>query len=112
MVNGKTGQVIPLPIYPVFRPTLQSRINSRRSGLIDVRSDLLHFALISYALPAERLRSHIPPRFDIPTFPIGGQPLALMSAVPFLDDDFHYYRIAPFVKMRFAQTNYRVRRGA
>jgi len=91
-----------------FRTTLQSRLASRRSGLFDVRSDLLHFALITYALPAERLRQHIPPRFDIPTFPINGQQLALMSAVPFLDADFHFYRLAPFVKMQFAQTNYRV----
>lgn len=87
---------------------LTSRIAERRKGLLDIRSDLLHFALITYALPAERLRPHIPPRFDIPPFPIHGQPLALMSAVPFLDADFHFYRLAPFIKWRFAQTNYRV----
>ena len=92
----------------MFRTTLQSRIAARRFGLIDVRSDLLHFALITYALPAERLRPHIPPRFDIPTFPINGEQLALMSAVPFLDADFHFYRLAPFLKWQFAQTNYRV----
>lgn len=91
-----------------FRTTLQSRIASRRFGWMDIRSDLLHFALITYALPAERLRPHIPERFDIPTFPINGQPLALMSAVPFLDADFHFYRLAPFIKWQFAQTNYRV----
>jgi hypothetical protein len=88
--------------------TLQPRIAHRRSGLIDIRSDLLHFALITYALPAERLRPHIHPRFDIPTFPVNGQQSALMSAVPFLDDDFHFYRLAPFLKWKFAQTNYRV----
>ena len=87
---------------------LASRIASRPSGLIDVRSDLLHFALITYALPAERLRPHIPDRFDIPTFPINGQQLALMSAIPFLDADFHFYRLTPFIQWQFAQTNYRV----
>lgn len=92
----------------VARTPLQSRLASRRSSLIDVRSDLLHFALITYALPAERLRPHIPARFDIPTFLINDEPRALMSAVPFLDADFHFYRLAPFVKWRFAQTNYRV----
>ncbi len=91
-----------------FHTTLQSRIASRRSGLIDIRSDLLHFALITYALPAERLHPHIPARFDIPTFSINGQQLALMSAVPFLDADFNFYRLVPFVKLQFAQTNYRV----
>ena len=87
---------------------LTSRISTRQSGLFDIRSDLLHFALITYALPAERLRPHIHPRFDIPTFPIDGKPLALMSAVPFVDSDFSFYRLLPFVKWRFAQTNYRV----
>ena len=91
-----------------FRDAVQSHVAFRRSGWMDVRSDLLHFTLITYALPVERLRPHIHPRFDIPTFPINGQQLALMSAVPFLDADFHLYRLAPFVKMRFAQTNYRV----
>jgi hypothetical protein len=90
------------------KPLLTSRIASRRSGLMDVRSDLLHFALITYALPAERLRPHIPPRFDFPTFPSNGQQLALMSAVPFVDTDFHFYRLAPSLKWQFAQTNYRV----
>ena len=75
---------------------------------MDIRSDLLHFALITHALPAERLRPHIHDRFDIPTFPIDGQKLALMSAVPFLDLDFSFYRLAPFIKWTFAQTNYRV----
>lgn len=87
---------------------LSQRITDRRSGLIDIRSDLRHFALITYALPAERLRPHIPERFEIQTFPIGGRDLALMSAVPFLDEDFTFYRIAPFIRWTFAQTNYRV----
>jgi len=91
-----------------YLKTLQERVAFRPSGLIDIRSDLLHFALITYALPAERLRRHIPDRFDIPTFPIAGQNLALMSAVPFVDDDFRYYRLAPFIQWRFSQTNYRV----
>ncbi len=87
---------------------LSNRIAAKRSGLFDVRSDLLHFALITYALPVERLRSHIHPRFEIQTFPIDGQLLALMSAVPFLDLDFNYYRLFPFFRWKFAQTNYRV----
>ncbi|HUF38317.1 MAG TPA: DUF2071 domain-containing protein [Anaerolineales bacterium] len=91
-----------------YKTLLTHRITDRNSGWLDVRSDLLHFALITYALPRERLRPHIPDRFEIQTFPIGGDHLALMSAVPFLDEDFSFYRIAPFIKIKFAQTNYRV----
>ncbi len=87
---------------------LQARLEAKRSGLLDIRSDLQHFAIVSYALPVERLRPHIPARFEIPTFPIGGQQLALMSAVQFLDEDFRYHRLAPFLRWRFGQTNYRV----
>ena len=90
------------------REILASRIAFRRLGLIDVRSDLLHFALITYALPAERLRPYIPSDFDIPTFLINGQQMALMSAVPFLDADFRFPCIAPFIGWSFGQTNYRV----
>lgn len=74
-----------------------------------MRSRLGHFALINYALPPERLAPHIPAdRFEIPLFNVGGRKLALMSAVPFLDLDFHSERILPFMKFVFAQTNYRV----
>ena len=74
-----------------------------------MRSRLAHFALINYALPKERLAPHIPEdRFEIPEFEIDGRRLALMSAVPFLDLDFHFPRLAPFAKFRFAQTNHRV----
>ncbi|NJN05593.1 MAG: hypothetical protein HC814_03245 [Rhodobacteraceae bacterium] len=31
-----------------------------------------------------------------------------MSAVPFLDLDFHFDRVLPFAKFVFGQTNYRV----
>jgi hypothetical protein len=87
---------------------LADRIANRTSNVLDIRSDLLHFALITYALPAERLRPHIHERFEIPTFPIDGQDLALMSAVPFVDADFSFYRLAPSIKWQFPQTNYRV----
>jgi len=91
-----------------YTALLAKRISNRQSGLIDVRSDLLHFALVTHALPPERLRPHIHERFEVQTFPIGGERLALMSAVPFLDLDFSYYRVAPFIRWTFAQTNYRV----
>ncbi len=88
---------------------LQRRLAPRPIGPLDVRSMLRHFALITYALPKARLIPHIPiERFEIPEFTIGGQRLALMSAVPFIDVDFHFSRFFPFLKFHFGQTNYRV----
>jgi Uncharacterized conserved protein (COG2071) len=75
---------------------------------MDVCSKLKHFALINYALPKSRLEPYIPQsHFDIPEFAIGGRQLALMSAVPFFDVDFHFIK-APFLKFSFGQTNFRV----
>lgn len=75
----------------------------------DIHSDLLHFALINYALPKVRLEPYIATdRFYIPEFDIAGEKLALMSAVPFWDADFRFVRLAPWHTFQFAQTNYRV----
>jgi uncharacterized protein YqjF (DUF2071 family) len=94
---------------PSYRTILEQRLRDRASGPFDVRSTLRHFALINYALPAERLARYIPARrFEIPTFTVGGTPMALMSAVPFWDLDFRFVHLAPFLKFQFGQTNYRV----
>lgn len=56
------------------RTTLERRLAPRRSGLLDIVSTLRHFALITYALPRERLAPHIPDdRFEIATFDIDGR---------------------------------------
>lgn len=92
-----------------YAASLQRRLIPRPIGRLDVRSKLRHFALITYALPAARLIPYIPTeRFEIPEFTIGGQRLALMSAVPFIDVDFHFINLFPFLKFHFGQTNYRV----
>lgn len=88
---------------------LARRCQPEPVGRWDVRSRLAHFALVNYALPKERLAPHIPEdRFEIAEFDIGGRRRAMMSAVPFLDLDFHFPRLAPLAKFRFAHTNYRV----
>ena len=52
---------------------------------------------------------HIPTeRFIIPEFDVHGEKVAFLSVVPFLDCDFSFYRLVPFWKMKFAQTNHRV----
>jgi hypothetical protein len=76
--------------------------------MIDVRSKLKHFALVNYALPRSRLEPYISSaHFEIPEFTIGGKQLALMSAVPFFDADFHFINF-PLLKFSFGQTNFRV----
>lgn len=88
---------------------LKRRLAARPEGWLAVRSKLEHFALINYALPKARLEPYIPQhRFAIPEFNIDGQQLALMSAVPFVDVDFHFTHLLPFLKFSFGQTNFRV----
>jgi len=92
-----------------YEITLQRRLKKRPAGFIDIRSDLLHFALINYAVPMTRLEPYIPTdRFDILEFDIAGQQQAVFSVVPFVDADFSFYRLFPWTKFRFPQTNHRV----
>ena len=91
------------------RRILEQRLVKPPGNLLNIRTDLLHFALITYALPKQRLEPYIPAdRFEIVEFDIGGRPMALMSAVPFWDADFRYARLAPFLTFQFGQTNHRV----
>jgi hypothetical protein len=88
---------------------LAERLIRPAPRLFDVHTELHHFALINYALPKLRLQSLIPTeRFLIPEFDINGQTLAMMSVVPFVDVDFRFARLAPFLAFAFPQTNYRV----
>jgi hypothetical protein len=88
---------------------LTQRLERRPPGWLDIHTTLHHFALINYAVPKERLQPHIPNgRFHIPEFDINDRKYALLSVVPFVDTDFRYIRLAPWLKFRFAQTNYRV----
>ena len=79
----------------------------REPGPRDALATLAHFAIISYAIDPERVRPHVHPRFELDTFvnsPAG--PRALVSMVPFEDQDFHFVGL-PWLKCRFGQTNYR-----
>lgn len=88
---------------------LQQRLRPRPAGRLDIRTRLLHFGLINYAVPAARLAPYIPTQwFDIPEFEINGRALAMLSVVPFVDIDFTFYRLFPWLKFRFPQTNHRV----
>ncbi len=92
-----------------YREILNQRLKPICPNILDVESKLTHFALINYALPKNRLEKYIPAeRFEIPEFDIDGEKMALMSAVPFLDEDFKFTKLFPFKSFRFMQTNFRV----
>ncbi len=86
---------------------LDARLASRRARRLDIRLELRHFALITFAVPIHRLRPLVPERFEPVTLDVPGQPRGLLSAVPFVDIDFHF-RVLPWVKFAFPQTNHRV----
>lgn len=76
------------------------------SGL-DVKTTLLHFAIITYLVEPEALRPHVHDRFELQTITDQtGARRALVSVVPFVDVDFHFVRF-PWLTWRFGQTNYR-----
>jgi len=74
---------------------------------IDVLATLEHFAIVSYAVDPDRVRPLVPRRFEIDCLVDSpGGWLALVSMVPFEDQDFRF-AAAPWLKYRFGQTNYR-----
>ncbi len=77
-----------------------------RAGGIDAVSGLEHFAIVSYAIPPERLRPHVHERFALDCIEVEGEQRALVSVVPFIDRDFRFARM-PYPRWRFGQTNYR-----
>lgn len=80
-----------------------------RLGLLGARTTLRHFALITYALPRERLSALVPEEhFAIDEFALDGRRLALLSVVPFLDTDFRFPRLLSLPRSSFGQTNHRV----
>ncbi len=74
---------------------------------IDVLCGLKHFAIITYAVPAERFQGIFPDRFQLDTIEVNGQRLGLISVVPFIDVDFTS-AVFPFPKFTMGQTNYRI----
>ncbi|MCP5162311.1 MAG: DUF2071 domain-containing protein [Hahellaceae bacterium] len=74
---------------------------------IDVLCGLKHFAIITYAVPADRFRGIFPERFHLDTVEVDGQMMGLISVVPFVDVDFTS-AVFPFPKFTMGQTNYRI----
>lgn len=74
---------------------------------IDVICGLKHFAIITYAVPADRFQGIFPERFRLDTVEVDGQEMGLISVVPFIDVDFTP-AVFPFPKFTMGQTNYRI----
>ncbi len=70
--------------------------------------DLLRPAmLVSWAVPAARVRPHVPAPLLLDTVPgPGGDPLALLTVAAVLNVNMHA-RLAPRLRLTFAQANYR-----
>lgn len=86
---------------------IRERLQDVPTRWLDISTVLRHFALITYALPAERLRPHVPERFEIVEFDLEGEKRALLSAVPFWDENFSFVCL-PFLRFSFGQVNHRI----
>jgi uncharacterized protein YqjF (DUF2071 family) len=73
---------------------------------IDVQTSLAHFAIVTFMVDPEVLRRHIHRRFEPDCIVNEGRLRALVSVVPFMDEDFHFVRCR-WPRWNFCQTNYR-----
>lgn len=91
-----------------YRKVIQDRVLIKESkSLLHVCTTLKHFSIVTYAVPKERLATHIPEQyFDILEFETEKGKRALISAVPFIDEDFCLTAFT-YPRFRFGQTNYR-----
>lgn len=88
----------------VFTPAMLQRPTA--AG-IDAVTTLRHFAIVTYAVPAARLRPVVDARFDLDCIDVDGDPHGLLSVVPFEDQDFRGAALRS-PRGRFGQTNYRI----
>lgn len=81
--------------------------NKPKNKILNVSTFLEHFSIITYLVEIEKLRIHIPDKFEIFTITKNSKKFGLVSAVTFIDKDFHFMNLFPFLKVSFPQTNYR-----
>ena len=74
---------------------------------LDAAMDLVDFAITTWAVEPRRVRSYVPERFDLDSREIDSEPFAFVSMVTYRYDRLRLH-VAPFVRLSFAQTNYRV----
>ena len=71
----------------------------------DAVTTLRHFAIVTYAVPPERLAGLVHDRFEPDCVEPDGARMALLSVVPFEDQDFRAAAF-PSPRMKCGQTNY------
>ena len=82
-----------------YQKNTDNRVKNRVSrSILDVNTELEHFAIISYKVPIARIQNLIPKPFKLWTFIENEKEYALVSAVPFKDNDFSFYRILKSLK--------------
>ncbi len=82
-------------------------IDKKKPRGIDILCGLKHFAITTYAVPADRFEGLFPDRFELDTIDVDGKKVGLLSVVPFIDVDFTS-AVFPFPKFTMGQTNYRI----
>jgi hypothetical protein len=108
----------PLPPLPPFGEGVPLAFEARVSAAdaashrlparpTDVITTLRHFAIVTYAVPPDRLAGIVDARFELDTVPVDGRARALISVVPFEDEDFRW-AASKGPRWRFGQTNYRI----
>ena len=91
-----------------YQTKTKNRVQNRVSrSYLDVNTKLEHFAIVSYKVPLEKIAHLIPKPFKLWTFTDNEKEYALVSAVPFKDKDFSFYRISRLLTFNFYQTNFR-----
>lgn len=88
--------------------TMQIEIDRAAAFLmpLTLRARVRHLALITHAVPAERVRRHLPPQFELETFSMnGGGQKALVSVACFLNQGLHWSML-PWPRLTFEQVNY------
>jgi hypothetical protein len=87
---------------------LESRLVRPPLRWMDIRCPLEHFVIASYTVRPERVTPHVAlDRFDLDLVDTPDGPRALVSAVTFVDADFHFASF-PIARFVFGQTNYRL----
>lgn len=85
----------------------QNDLIPAKLGWMDASTQLLDFAIITYAIQPELLDSILPDSLEPDLYTLdNGDEVAFISAVPFQDKAFHFH-FAPFIKVGMGQTNYR-----
>ena len=85
----------------------ESNVTAVRAGWLEFRTVLRHLAIVTYAVPAERLARHIPPQAELVTYSHQGRTVGLVSAVAMQQTGLHYAWL-PLPRLSFPQLNYRV----